>query len=64
MMDWSLAPTRYFWRLLTRHARLYTEMLTDGAVLNGVRHRLLRFDRAEHPVALQLGGSEPDDLAA
>jgi tRNA-dihydrouridine synthase A len=64
MMDWSLPPTRYFWRLLTRHARLYTEMVTDGAVLNGVRHRLLRFDRAEHPVALQLGGSEPDDLAA
>jgi tRNA-dihydrouridine synthase A len=63
MMDWSLPPARYFWRLMTRHTRLYTEMLTDGALLNGVRHKLLRFDPSEHPIALQLGGSEPDDLA-
>ena len=63
MMDWSLVPARYFWRLMTKRARLYTEMVTDGAVLNGIRHRLLKFDRAEHPIALQLGGSEPDDLA-
>ncbi len=63
MMDWSLPPARYFWRLLSRHAFLYTEMVTDGAVLNGVRHKLLRFDKSEHPIGLQLGGSEADDLA-
>jgi tRNA-dihydrouridine synthase A len=64
MMDWSLPPARYFWRLLSKRTRLYTEMVTDGAILNGVRNKLLRFDRSEHPIALQLGGSEPDDLAA
>jgi tRNA-dihydrouridine synthase A len=55
---------RFFHRLLTRHALLYTEMLTTGAVLHGDRARLLRFDPAEHPLALQLGGSEPRALAA
>lgn len=64
MMDWTDRNCRRFHRLLTQHALLYTEMVTTGAVLNGDRDRLLRFDAAEHPVALQLGGSEPTDLAA
>ena len=63
MMDWTDARCRFFHRLLTRHALLYTEMITTGAVLHGDRQRLLRFDAAEHPVALQLGGSNPRDLA-
>src|SRR5690606_17948818 len=54
---------RYFHRLLSRRARLYTEMLATGAVLHGDRSRVLGFDASEHPVALQLGGSEPGDLA-
>ena len=62
-MDWSDRHCRYFWRLLTRRARLYTEMVTTGALLHGDRDRLLAFDAAEHPVALQLGGSEPRALA-
>jgi tRNA-dihydrouridine synthase A len=53
-----------FHRLMTRRARLYTEMLTTGAIIHGDRKRLLGFDASEHPVALQLGGSEPRDLAA
>src|SRR5580698_11137516 len=64
MMDWTDRHCRVFHRLLTRRALLYTEMLTTGAVLRGDRARLLRFDPAEHPVALQLGGSAPRDLAA
>jgi tRNA-dihydrouridine synthase A len=64
MMDWTDRHCRSFHRCLTTHARLYTEMLTTGAVLHGDRDRLLAFDAAEHPVALQLGGSEPDALAA
>jgi tRNA-dihydrouridine synthase A len=64
MMDWTDRHCRFFHRLLTRRALLYTEMLTTGAVLHGDRPRLLRFDPAEHPVALQLGGSDPRDLAA
>jgi len=64
MMDWTDRHCRYFHRLLSPSARLYTEMLTTGAVLHGDRDYLLGFDSAEHPVALQLGGSEPDDLAA
>ena len=64
MMEWTDRHCRFFHRLLTRHALLYTEMLTTGAVLHGDRARLLRFDSAEHPVALQLGGSEPEALAA
>jgi tRNA-dihydrouridine synthase A len=63
MMDWTDRHCRYFHRLLSPHARLYTEMVTTGAVLHGDRARLLDFDAAEHPLALQLGGSEPADLA-
>jgi tRNA-dihydrouridine synthase A len=63
MMDWTDRHCRSFHRLLTRHALLYTEMITTGAVLHGDRQRLLRFDAAEHPVALQLGGSDPRALA-
>ncbi len=64
MMEWSDRHCRFFHRLLTRRALLYTEMLTTGAVLRGDRARLLRHDAAEHPLALQLGGSEPRALAA
>jgi len=64
MMDWTDRHCRYFHRLLTRRALLYTEMLTTGAVLHGDRTRLLRFDPSEHPVAVQLGGCDPDALAA
>ena len=64
MMDWTDRHCRVFHRLLTRRARLYTEMLTTGAILHGDRRRLLGFDASEHPVALQLGGSEPRDLAS
>src|SRR2546421_9490885 len=64
MMDWTDRHCRVFHRLMTRRARLYTEMLTTGAILHGDRRRLLGFDASEHPVALQLGGSAPSDLAA
>jgi tRNA-dihydrouridine synthase A len=64
MMDWTDRHCRVFHRLMTRRARLYTEMLTTGAILHGDRRRLLGFDVSEHPVALQLGGSDPRDLAA
>jgi tRNA-dihydrouridine synthase A len=63
MMDWSDRHCRYFFRQLAPHARLYTEMVTTGALLHGDLERHLRFNPAEHPVALQLGGSEPDELA-
>ena len=63
MMDWTDRHCRAFHRLMTRRARLYTEMLTTGAILHGDRKRLLGFDVSEHPVALQLGGSDPRDLA-
>jgi tRNA-dihydrouridine synthase A len=63
MMDWTDRHCRVFHRMMTRHARLYTEMLTTGAVIRGDRRRLLGFDASEHPVALQLGGSDPRDLA-
>ena len=63
MMEWTDRHCRFFHRLLTRRALLYTEMITTGAVLHGDRKRLLAFDRAEHPVALQLGGSDPRQLA-
>jgi tRNA-dihydrouridine synthase A len=63
MLDWTDRHCRRFHRLLTRRARLYTEMVTTGAVLHGDLHLLLDFDPAEHPVALQLGGSDPKDLA-
>jgi tRNA-dihydrouridine synthase A len=63
MMDWTDRRCRALHRTLSRRARLYTEMLTTGAVLHGDRERLLGFDALEHPVALQLGGSDPRDLA-
>jgi tRNA-dihydrouridine synthase A len=62
-MDWTDRHCRVFHRGLTRRALLYTEMVTTGAVLHGDRERLLGYDPAEHPVALQLGGSDPDALA-
>jgi tRNA-dihydrouridine synthase A len=62
MMDWTDRHCRVFHRLMTRRARLYTEMLTTGAILHGDRARLLGFHASEHPVALQLGGSDPRDL--
>ncbi len=63
MIDWTDRHCRYFHRLLSHHARLYTEMITTGALLHGDVARHLRFNAEEHPVALQLGGSEPADLA-
>src|SRR3954464_9219135 len=63
MMDWTDRHCRVFHRLMTRRGRLYTEMLTTGAIIHGDRGRLLGFDSSEHPVALQLGGSEARDLA-
>lgn len=63
MMDWTDRHCRYLHRLLSRHALLYTEMVTTGALIHGDVPRHLRFNTEEHPVALQLGGSEPADLA-
>ena len=63
MMDWTDRHCRYLHRLLTRHTLLYTEMVTTGALIHGDVERHLRFNAEEHPVALQLGGSEPADLA-
>jgi tRNA-dihydrouridine synthase A len=63
MMDWTDRHCRYFHRLITRHAWLYTEMVTTGALLHGDVPRHLDHDPAEHPLALQIGGSEPHDLA-
>jgi tRNA-dihydrouridine synthase A len=63
MMEWTDRHCRYFHRLLSRHTRLYTEMVTTGALLHGDVSRHLAFNPEEHPVALQLGGSEPADLA-
>jgi tRNA-dihydrouridine synthase A len=63
MMDWTDRHCRYFLRLISRHARLYTEMVTSGALLHGDVAYHLAFDPAEHPVALQLGGSDPALLA-
>jgi tRNA-dihydrouridine synthase A len=64
MMDWTDRHCRFFHRLITRRTRLYTEMVTTGALLHGDVPRHLDFDVAEHPLALQVGGSEPADLAA
>ncbi len=64
MMDWTDRHCRVFHRLLTRHTRLYTEMVSTGALLHGDVPRHLDFSAEEHPLALQLGGSEPADLAA
>jgi len=63
MMEWSTSDCRTFWRLLTRNALLYTEMVTTGALLHGDRRRFLDFNKVEHPLALQLGGSDPQALA-
>jgi tRNA-dihydrouridine synthase A len=63
MLDWTDRHCRYFHRLITRRTRLYTEMVTTGALLHGDVPRHLDFNAEEHPLALQLGGSEPDDLA-
>src|SRR5690606_13064705 len=63
MMDWTDSHCRVFHRLLAPHARLYTEMVHANAVIHGDRARLLAMDPVEHPVALQLGGSEPPLLA-
>ena len=63
MMERTDRFCRYFLRLISRHTLLYTEMITSAALLNGDRARLLAYDQSEHPVALQLGGSEPGDLA-
>ena len=64
MMDWTDSHCRVFHRQLTRRTRLYTEMVTTGALLHGDVPRHLDFDPIEHPLALQIGGSEPDDVAA
>lgn len=65
MMDWSDKHCRFFWRKLSQHAFLYTEMVTTGAIIHGKGgpERFLNFNQEEHPIALQLGGSNPDELA-
>ncbi|MBX3525555.1 MAG: tRNA dihydrouridine(20/20a) synthase DusA [Rhodoblastus sp.] len=63
MMDWTDRHCRFFHRLMTRHALLYTEMVTSAAVVHGHRERLIGFDPAEQPVAVQLGGADPRELA-
>ncbi len=63
MMEWTDRHCRYFLRLISKRTLLYTEMITAEAILHGDRPRLLQFHPAEHPVALQLGGSEPGRLA-
>ena len=63
MMDWTDRHCRYFHRTLSRNVKLYTEMVTSAALVRGQARHLLRFDPSEHPVALQLGGSEPHELA-
>ena len=62
MMDWTDRHCRVFHRILTRRATLYTEMVTSAAIMHGVRERLLGFDASEHPVVVQLGGSDPREL--
>ena len=62
-MDWTDRHCRYFWRTLSRHSRVYTEMVTTGALLFGDVASHLQFNEEEHPVALQLGGAEPEELA-
>ena len=62
MMDWTDRHCRYLMRLLSRRVLLYTEMVTTGAILHGDRERFLQFHDSEHPIALQLGGSDPEAL--
>jgi len=63
MIKWTDRHERYFLRLISKHALLYTEMITTGALIHGDRQKYLQFNTEEHPVAIQLGGSEPSDLA-
>jgi tRNA-dihydrouridine synthase A len=63
MLDWTDRHCRFFLRLVTRHTLLYTEMVTTGALIHGDRRRHLDFDPAEHPLALQLGGADPNEMA-
>lgn len=63
MMDWSDRHCRYFWRLLTKQSLLYTEMITTGALIHGDAAAHLEFNDIEHPIAVQLGGNDPQDLA-
>lgn len=63
MMEWSTSDCRTFWRMLTRESVMYSEMVTSGALLHGDKKRFLHFNECEHPLALQLGGSNPKDLA-
>ncbi len=63
MLDWTDRHCRYFYRLISQYAVLYSEMVTTGALIHGDRHRFLQFNATEHPLALQLGGSNPTDLA-
>lgn len=63
MMDYTDRHFRYFLRLLSKHTLLYTEMITTGAIIHGNRDKLLGYDQSEHPLALQLGGSNPEELA-
>jgi tRNA-dihydrouridine synthase A len=63
MLDWTDRHARYFLRLISKHTLLYTEMITTGALIHGDRKRHLQFNAEEHPVAIQLGGSEPSDMA-
>ncbi|PHS20185.1 MAG: tRNA dihydrouridine(20/20a) synthase DusA [Kangiella sp.] len=63
MMDWTDRHCRYFHRLITKQTLLYTEMVTSGAIINGDREKLLGYNHDEHPIALQLGGSDPKALA-
>ncbi|WP_390595056.1 tRNA dihydrouridine(20/20a) synthase DusA [Simiduia litorea] len=64
MMEWSDRHCRYFWRLMSKRAFLYTEMVTCGALIHGDRERFLNYNTEEHPLALQVGGSNPQELAA
>ncbi|MDF1763354.1 MAG: tRNA dihydrouridine(20/20a) synthase DusA [Oleibacter sp.] len=63
MMDWSDKNCRFFWRQLTKQTLLYTEMVTTGALIHGPRERFLNYHDIEHPIALQVGGSDPSELA-
>ncbi|GAA5316059.1 MAG: tRNA dihydrouridine(20/20a) synthase DusA [Candidatus Pelagadaptatus aseana] len=63
MMDWSDRHCRHLWRIISRHSVLYSEMVTTGALIHGDSERFLKYHPAEHPLALQLGGSNPNDLA-
>lgn len=62
MMEWTDRHYRYLVRLMSRHTRLYTEMVTTGALIHGERERFLKYNSAEHPIALQVGGSDPDAM--